>query len=281
MVHPRRDAVFLRRARGVHRELGDVRARRRVPRRERSDGRHDGEVVGVGAAVRLRPHGSDQRRVGGAVSRRPHQRPLDAIRIWVARALQRRRDGAGAPGHDLLLVAQHTGPARVERRCVEDHADHDGDGGHPRGLVRRHAAPSWRADAAAADAQNDRVFKRRSRLAARHALADVHGNRDPRRVRSFDSGHERRGIARAGLSGDRTAESEESRTDGNDHLPVQPDLHVARQLLRGRDHSRLRPAEILRQPDFRPGDEPGRARMGTPAVPGLSWSWASSFWRAP
>ena len=37
----------------------------------------------------------------------------------------------------LLLVAQHPGHPRVERRCAEDHAGHDRDGRPDDRLVRR------------------------------------------------------------------------------------------------------------------------------------------------
>jgi len=53
-----------------NRELRHVRSGRRVPRRQGGDGRHAGEAVGVGAAVRLRADRPDQRRLGGRVQSR-------------------------------------------------------------------------------------------------------------------------------------------------------------------------------------------------------------------
>ena len=80
VVRARRDAVLLRRARALHRELGDVRPRRRVPRRQGGDGRHARQAVGLGAAVRLRPDRPDQRRVRRPLHRRPGERPARARR---------------------------------------------------------------------------------------------------------------------------------------------------------------------------------------------------------
>ena len=51
-----------------------VRARRRVQSGARGHGRHAGQVLGVGADVRLRADRADQRRQRGPVSRRPDQR---------------------------------------------------------------------------------------------------------------------------------------------------------------------------------------------------------------
>ncbi len=76
LVHPRRHALLVRRSGDLHRELDHVRPRRRLPRRQGGDGRDAGQAVGVGAAVRLRPHRADQRDVGRTVHRRPPERPV-------------------------------------------------------------------------------------------------------------------------------------------------------------------------------------------------------------
>ena len=61
------------------------------------------------------------------------------------------RDDHRAHHHDLLLVAQHEGAPRIERRCAADHEDHDGDGRHPDRLVPADAAAARRHAAAGAD----------------------------------------------------------------------------------------------------------------------------------
>ena len=74
VVHPVDHAVLLRRARHLHRELLDVRARRRVQSGARSDGRHARQILGLGADVRLRADRPHQRGQRGPVPRRPDQR---------------------------------------------------------------------------------------------------------------------------------------------------------------------------------------------------------------
>ncbi len=78
LVHPGRHALQLRRAEHLHRELRDVRPRRRVPHRQGGDGRRAGPAGGLGAPVRLHPDRSDQRRHGRPVHHRPAQRPVRA-----------------------------------------------------------------------------------------------------------------------------------------------------------------------------------------------------------
>src|SRR5712691_2662640 len=50
----------------------DVHARRRLPRCQRSNGRHPGEAVGLGVDVRLHPHGSDLRCCGRTIHSPAH-----------------------------------------------------------------------------------------------------------------------------------------------------------------------------------------------------------------
>ena len=67
-----------------------------------------------------------------------------------------RRDDHRDPHHGLLLVAEHEGAARIERRRAADHEDHDRDGRDPDRLVRADAAAAGRhAAAGAAAAQPD------------------------------------------------------------------------------------------------------------------------------
>ena len=95
-------------------------------------GGHAGEDVGVGAAVRLRPHRAHQRDVCRAVHRRSPQRPVAAEpgRRSTSRPTRRRprsrrssssTSGGGTP----------QGLQRVEQRRAPDHPGHDGDGGAP------------------------------------------------------------------------------------------------------------------------------------------------------
>ena len=108
-------------ARHLHRELLDVRARRRVQSGPRGHGRDAGQVLRLRPDVRLRAHRPDLRRQRRAVPGRPDQRdrrepaPARTARLpaLFRRGLRRRR-------HHLLLAQEHhrafTNPAR--RRCA-------------------------------------------------------------------------------------------------------------------------------------------------------------------
>ena len=63
--------------------------------------------------------------------------------------------------------------------------------------------------------------------------------------RPLRAGHERRGVAGAGQSRDRTSQAEEPGEDRAGHLPLQPVLHLAGFVLRGHDHSRRRAPEYF------------------------------------
>ena len=141
VVRSRRDALLVGRPRDLHRELGDVRPRRRVSRRQGSHGRHHGQAVRVGAAVRLRPDGADQRRVGRPVHRGPGLARCSRSSASACRCREDQIAAVFAMGdHRVLLAAQHPGPARIEQRCAAHHPDHLGDGRHPARMVDRHAA---------------------------------------------------------------------------------------------------------------------------------------------
>ena len=79
----------------LRRVVRDVRARRRVPRRQGGDGRHARQALGLGPDVRLRPDRTDQRRVGRPVHRRPDQRAAPRR----ARCRSRIAPDCGSRGH--------------------------------------------------------------------------------------------------------------------------------------------------------------------------------------
>ena len=74
LVHPGDHAVLLRRARHLHRELFDVRARRRLHGGPRGHGRNPGQVLGLRPHLRLRAHRPHQRGQRRPYLGRPHQR---------------------------------------------------------------------------------------------------------------------------------------------------------------------------------------------------------------
>ena len=177
--------------------------------------------------------------------------------------------------HHLLLVAEHAGPAGVEQRRAPHHADHDRDGGAPAGVGRRHAPHARRPAAAAADARAHPLLAGCARLAARDRLAGVHRHRHPRRPRPLVPGHERLGVAGAGVPRDRAPEAGQPAAGRARHLRLQRGLHRLGELPRGGAHPRRHAREVLRQPDLRPRDAPGWARCRC----GCS-SRASSWWSA-
>ena len=121
LVHSRRHAFLLRRARSLCRKLFDVYARWRLPRRERSTGRHIRQTQRLGADVRLHPDRPYLRRLRRPIHYRPAKRDADGLRLarlaaaghdgWSSHALlQFNMDYTSAvlPRRDhLLLVGKH------------------------------------------------------------------------------------------------------------------------------------------------------------------------------
>ena len=116
----------------LHRELRDVRARRRLPRRQGGDGRHAGQAVGVGAAVRLRP---DRARSAAC---RPASTSRACSTICCARSACARALPVGATAAFIAILItvyfwwrntqRHP---RVERRRAAHHEGHHRHGRHP------------------------------------------------------------------------------------------------------------------------------------------------------
>ena len=149
LVHPGGHALQLRRPQRVHRELLDVRPRRRLPRRQGGDGRRPaklsvsalmfdyiltGPISGVSAGQYL---------IGLIDALFPISRSRRAIEVGLR--CDRGRD------HRLLLAGQHPGYPRIERQGAEDHGRDDRDGRRHVRLVHRHAGGPARRKAAAAD----------------------------------------------------------------------------------------------------------------------------------
>ena len=125
LVHPGRHALQLRRAERLHRELLDVRPRRRLPGRQGGDGPRHGQGLGLGPDVRLRPDRADQRGVG---------RPLPGPAVEFAAPplpgpLHRQRAAGGGRrrpgGRALFLPDQRPRHPRVEREGTQDHVGDD------------------------------------------------------------------------------------------------------------------------------------------------------------
>ena len=169
VVHPRRHAVLVRRPGDLHRKLDHVRAGRRLPRRQGGDGRHARQAVGLGAAVRLRPHRPDQRHLGRPVHRRAAQRPVarGSDRRSTCRPTRRRpslaavviiyfwwrnTQGIRESSNDALRIMQITTVMVVVLLVWAV------------GTLLCAGRPA----AAAADARAHPVLERRARLAARH-----------------------------------------------------------------------------------------------------------------
>ena len=131
-------AVQLRRAGHLHRVERDVRARRRLPRGQAGHGRHPGQAVGFGAALRLHSHRPDQLGRRRPVPRRVSHRHVAPPRLRHSRSRQLFRRSLRHRGDPLLLVAEHQGHSRVQRARAADHEDHHRDGGDADRLVPDH-----------------------------------------------------------------------------------------------------------------------------------------------
>ena len=121
LVHPGRHDLQLHCAQRVHRELLDVRPRRRVPRRQGGDGGRAGQALGLCADVRLHSDRPDQRCLGRSILDRPRQRGAGPLSNHVRdpARLGGRCDRGG--DHRLLLGRQHPGHPGIERQGAEDH----------------------------------------------------------------------------------------------------------------------------------------------------------------
>ena len=141
-------------------------------------------------------------------------------------------------GDDLFLVGKHQGHSRIEREGAVDHAAHHGDGGGADRVVRLHAAGARRASAAGADSAQHRDEQTHAGLASRNAHRAEHcGACRARRAGPFRAGHERRGIAGAGLPRNRAPEAAEPEESGVGNFHLQHGVHVAGFLLCGDDYS--------------------------------------------
>ena len=140
-----RAAVQLRHAGRLHRKLRAVRSRRRLSHRERSARRIRGQGGGLGAALRLRAHRPDQRRLGRAVHRRSGARNDDApLRHGDRSRHARIPQELGLGGdrhccHDLFPASESARHSRIEQQGAQDHDRHDRDGRHHARLEHRHA----------------------------------------------------------------------------------------------------------------------------------------------
>ena len=251
MVHPRRDALQLRRPRRLRRELHPLHPRRRLQGRQGRDWRHVRQAVGVSPDVRLRADRPDQRRRRRAVPARPAGRHAQAGPRLGRRARRHRPPGAGqlAHGRDrrrhhaLLLAAERHRHPRVQRQGPPHHAADDRDGRPHRRLVGAHVVPAPHARRPAADqtrlhadqpGPDQAVVRRVAR--ARPPPAGRAGHR--RRLRPQFARHERRGIARPGQPRDPGPQAQEPAAGRVRHLFVFHAAHQPDQLLGRADHPR-------------------------------------------
>ena len=101
----------------------------------------------------------------------------------------------------LLLVGEHQGHPRIERKSFTHHEARDGDGHYPDRLVRVHSSGSPLALAAVALSAQFALDRGLFGLAGtQFTAAHVRHYCDLHRAGPLGSGHERRRISRAGLS---------------------------------------------------------------------------------
>ena len=112
-------------------------------------------------------------------------------------------------------------------------------------------------------------FRAHARLVAWDVLEPDSAGGDDRGVRAFPAGNERLRDSGAGLSRDRLSEAEESEDHGEHRLFLCASKHRVGHDVRGHDHSGRRSAAVLRQPDRRTLDEPGRPGPAEAHLPRL------------
>ena len=105
---------FLRRALALHRKLQHVRARRRVPCRQRSDGVVAGQIFRFRLDVRLCSDRADQRRLSGFVSGRLNERDPCLFPFDHPVSGQRDRGILRHIVHTLFLVGKHQRNSRIQ-----------------------------------------------------------------------------------------------------------------------------------------------------------------------
>ena len=188
---------------GLHRELQHVCARRRLPRGQRGHGIDAGEILRIGADVRLHSDGADQRRIRGPVSGRAFKRTPALRALPIRSAGERQRSCVCDFGDDLFLVGKRQRHSGIERESSANHVRDHGDGSHDALLVRLYAVDERRSPAACAFAAQSHVFDRCARVVKPQPAALYRRvDRNPDWVGSFGSGHERRRDHGPGLSGD-------------------------------------------------------------------------------
>ena len=294
LVHPGGDAVLVRGAGGLRRELLHVRPRRRLPRRQRGAGRNPGQDQRVGPDVRLHPDRPDFGSFGRTIHRRTDQRHLGHRRCprlgpagpaqHVSRDAARRRQldfRRLCPDRDrLLLVAEHQGDSGIQREGSAGDADHHGDGGHPAGLVGADPDEAGLPVGALAHRRQPEVQRRSSGLSEAHrpgarSRLQVRHSRHPDRLRTFRAGHERRGIAGPGQSRAGPSQAEEPEAGRHHHRGLQFCFYRAHGAAVRDDHSGLGASPGLQgQPDRRTGHVSVRARCCCGCCSGRSW-WSS------
>ena len=310
VVHPRGDALQLRRAEHLHRKLRDVRARRRLPRGQGSHGGNARQAVGLGAALRLHPHRADQRRLGGPVhcrlagrffspgpaERAGHSSEPDcgaAIAVAITAYFWRVNIKGIHESSDRALIIMGATTIMgiiMIAWCLATLAV------HPEKLKLPPITPNLdkKVDPASGEPMLDPLGKQVDPLGfwAHTAVgeqrpvwshdrqlaqpAGLFADRD--RVWPLDAGHERRGDSGPGLSRGRESQAQELQARGVGRIHLQFAVHVAHQLLRRHDRFPRKCAgyQVQQQPDRRPGDERDRTAAGLGSGSTRSWSSSAS-----
>ncbi len=110
-------------------------------------------------------------------------------------------------GYALFLVAERQRHSRIERQSAEDYEGDDRDGRPADQLVHLHGDRARLAFAADAQAIQHARRPERAGLASRHVVLAAQHHYCVCRTGTFRAGHERRRIARAGLSRNRKSEA--------------------------------------------------------------------------
>ena len=112
VVHPGHHVPGVCRTFGLHRELQHVRARRRLPRGQRSHGQHPGQILGLSPHVRLHPHRTHQRRIRGIVFDGPTERNPSLHTLERHSAGERDGRVLRRVGDPVFLVGKHQRASR-------------------------------------------------------------------------------------------------------------------------------------------------------------------------